>query len=151
MNSVRFDCERSIPRAPAWLSWRPVRPGWQVVRALGIALVGVGMVVYPTFTAQFLAVCAGLTVFFWGVAELDRVAEMRLAADREAVLLRAATSTDAATPARRRFSPAWLIPIGAAGLAVLIAVSLLVPQALPQSPTQPVAATNDPQACNAHG
>jgi hypothetical protein len=133
-------------RARDWALWRPTRPSLAVLRSLLLVAVGAGMILYPTFTADLLAIIAGLMVFFWGVAELDRVAEHYLALDRAREAEQAVAHE---TAPRRRRSRAWLIPAGAGAVALVLLAALLVPAALPQSAVK-MAAIDDAQGCNGH-
>ena len=74
---------------------RPKATGWAVVRALVVIAVGLLIVLFPTISSQVVAVVAGLVVLFYGVTELDVIAERSRAQDEaeEAAAL-AATGDD---------------------------------------------------------
>ena len=60
---------------------RPKATGWAVVRALLVIAVGLLIVLFPTISSQVVAVVAGLVVLFYGVTELDVIAERSRAQD----------------------------------------------------------------------
>lgn len=142
----RLELFEELGKARALLRRRPSRPSLEVARALAIALVGTLIVLFPEAALHLLAALAGVAILFFGVAELDRVADRYVAAER------AAAASDAAGQARPspRLAPRarWLLPGASMVGIVVILVVMLLPGALPQaSVPQPVA---DPNACNGH-
>ena len=63
---------------------RPEATGWAVARALLVIAVGLLIVLFPTISSQVVAVVAGLVVLFYGVTELDIIAERSRAEDEKA-------------------------------------------------------------------
>jgi hypothetical protein len=133
-------------RTRDWALWRPTRPSLAVLRSLLLVAAGLGMILYPTVTADLLAITAGLMVFFWGVAELDRVAEHYLALDRARAAELAAAD---GPPPRRRQRRGWLIPAGAGAVALVLLAAMFVPAAMPQRAVK-LAAIDDAHGCNGH-
>jgi hypothetical protein len=118
-----------------------------VARALGLIGLGLLIVLFPTVSAQAVAVLAGLAVLLVGITELDLVAERTRAQDEKELAAAALAEQEDRAPRRR--SPArWLIPVAAAGAAVLVLAALIIPQHLPQEQDglNPVAV--DTEACN---
>lgn len=114
---------------------RPQQPVWAVVRALLLIAVGVGFIFFPSLALAVVSVVVGAGIFLVGVGELDLVAER--AREQQAV----------SEQGGWRF--AWLVPVGAAAVAVLLLAAFLLPAALPQS-TAVAAVAQDPTACNGH-
>ncbi len=127
----QVELDRHIRDALRAAARRPESPALATARGLGLVLLGTGMVLFPTLSAQVVAIVAGLVVFFLGVAEVDAIAERSRAADRSRALQGGGDGQPG--PRRRgRVRAWWLVPVGA-GLAVAAVVAaLVVPQALPQ-------------------
>jgi hypothetical protein len=113
---------------------RPQSPVWATARALALLAVGAGFLFLPSVALAVVAVVVGAGVFLIGVGELDLVAE------------RARTSQEVVDEGGA-WRWAWLMPVVAGGLALVLLAAFLVPTALPQ--TAPVAAV-DTAACNGH-
>ena len=142
----QVDLRQHLDTAAAWVMRRPARPAWALLRALGIIAAGALIILNPTLSVQLIAVLAGLVVFFYGVAELDRMAEDARAGD-EAERSAAAALAGAEPVRRRRSTAGWLVPVGAATVGVLVLAALIIPQHLPQDDQVEVAAV-DTEACN---
>jgi hypothetical protein len=139
----QVDLAEHLQTARSVVSTRPRRTSWAVVRAMGLIVVGLLIVLFPTVSAQVVAVLAGLAVLLVGITELDLVAE-RTRADDEAALAQAA---DGPGGRRRRPAATWLIPVAAGIGALVVLAALIVPQHLPQdSSLSTVAVSTD--ACN---
>ena len=127
---------------------RPQATGWAVARALLVIAVGLLIVLFPTISSQVVAVVAGLVVLFYGVTELDVIAERSRAADqaeKDAAL--AATGHE---PERRRSPVRWLIPVAAAALGLLVLAALIIPGNLPQNDNIQTASAVNTTACNGY-
>lgn len=113
---------------------RPVSQGWALARGLALIAIGVAFVVFPSVAVAVVAVLVGVAVFLIGVSELDLVVER-------------ARDHQAAAESEGGWRWAWVLPVGAAVIAVGLLAVVLVPTALPQD--VPVAAVaDDPDACN---
>jgi hypothetical protein len=125
---------------------RPTATGWAVARALVVIAVGLLIVLFPTISSQIVAVVAGLVVLFYGVTELDVIAERSRAQDAaEQAAARAASGEE---PQGRRSPVRWLIPVAAAGVGLLVLVALIIPGNLPQSNDLQSASAVNTTACN---
>jgi hypothetical protein len=124
---------------------RPKATVWAVARALVIIAVGLLIVLFPTISSQVVAVVAGLVVLFYGVTELDVIAERSRAQDEAEQA--AAGATDEVVQKRR--SPVrWLIPVAAAAVGLLVLAALIIPGNLPQDDNLQSASAVDTTACN---
>ena len=125
---------------------RPAATGWAVARALLVIAVGLLIVLFPTISSQVVAVVAGLAVLFYGVTELDVIAERSRAQDEaeEAAAL-AATGHSSEKP---RSPVRWLIPVAAAGVGLLVLAALIIPGNLPQNDNIQTASAVNTTACN---
>ncbi len=115
---------------------RPRSQGWALVRALVFVGVGVVFVIAPDVALAVVAVLVGVAVLLVGITELDLVVER--ARERQ---------TEAEQTGWWRL--AWLLPVGAGVLAVVLLAVVLLPASLPQA-TPVSASTADPDACNGH-
>ncbi|MGV1004743.1 MAG: hypothetical protein ACOYEV_08225 [Candidatus Nanopelagicales bacterium] len=138
----QFSLHGQLQQARRLVAWRPRQLWAELLRALAIIGIGVLAILFPTVTAQLLAIVAGLVVFFLGIAELDRVAERYVASDRSQI---AEASEELSRPA----GGLWVIPL-AAGVAIAVLIGLvLMPGAVPQLGTSEAAGVvTDPDACN---
>ncbi len=125
---------------------RPKATGWAVARALVIIAVGLLIVLFPTISSQVVAVVAGLVVLFYGVTELDVIAERSRAQDEaERAAARAGTEE---VPQGRRSPVRWLIPVAAAAVGLLVLAALIIPGNLPQDDNLESASAVNTTACN---
>ncbi len=125
---------------------RPAATGWAIARALLVIAVGLLIVLFPTISSQVVAVVAGLVVLFYGVTELDVIAERSRAedeADRQA-----ARASMGEVPEKRRSKVRWLIPVAAAGVGLLVLVALIIPGNLPQDGSIQSASAVNTTSCN---
>ena len=125
---------------------RPKATGWAVVRALVVIAVGLLIVLFPTISSQVVAVVAGLVVLFYGVTELDVIAERSRAQD-EAEKASALAATGE-TQEKRRSPVRWLIPVAAAAVGLLVLAALIIPGNLPQDDNLESASAVNTTACN---
>ena len=125
---------------------RPEATGWAVARALAVIAVGLLIVLFPTISSQVVAVVAGLVVLFYGVTELDLIAERSRAQD-DAERAAALTSSGAA-PSRGRSPVRWLIPVAAGAVGLLVLAALIIPGNLPQDDEIEQASAVNTTACN---
>jgi hypothetical protein len=125
---------------------RPKATGWAVARSLAIIAVGLLIVLFPTISSQVVAVVAGLAVLFYGVTELDVIAERSRAQD-EAERAAALAGTEEA-PQGRRSPVRWLIPVAAAAVGLLVLAALIIPGNLPQDDNLESASAVNTTACN---
>lgn len=130
---------------------RPGNTGWALARALLVICSGLVFVLFPTFSSQVVAVLAGLVVLFYGVTELDVIAERSRAQDEARQRARAVAGDDSGeTEARSPARGTWLIPVAAAAVGIVVVAALIVPGNLPQSTPVPAAAAAQSEACNGH-
>ncbi|HYO18925.1 MAG TPA: hypothetical protein VES02_09715 [Dermatophilaceae bacterium] len=125
-------------------SRRPEAPGWAVVRALVVIGFGLLIVLFPTISSQIVAVVAGLVVLFYGVTELDLIAERSRALDEADAIALAI----GAVPPRRRSRMGWLIPVAASAVGLLVLAALIIPGNLPQDDDLEPASAVSTTACN---
>ena len=125
---------------------RPKATGWAVVRALVVIAVGLLIVLFPTISSQVVAVVAGLVVLFYGVTELDVIAERSRAQD-EAERASALAATGE-TQEKRRSPVRWLIPVAAAAVGLLVLAALIIPGNLPQNDSIQTVSSVNTTACN---
>jgi hypothetical protein len=125
---------------------RPKATGWAVVRALFVIAVGLLIVLFPTISSQVVAVIAGLVVLFYGVTELDIIAERSRAQD--AAEEAAALAATGHVQEKRRSRVRWLIPVAAAGVGLLVLAALIIPGNLPQDDNIEAASAVNTTACN---
>ncbi len=125
---------------------RPKATGWAVVRALVVIAVGLLIVLFPTISSQVVAVVAGLVVLFYGVTELDVIAERSRAQDRAEE--EAALAATGEGPEKRRSPVRWLIPVAAAAVGLLVLAALIIPGNLPQNDNIQTASAVNTTACN---
>jgi hypothetical protein len=125
---------------------RPKATGWAVARALVIIAVGLLIVLFPTISSQVVAVVAGLVVLFYGVTELDVIAERSRAQD-EAERAAAGAGTEE-VPQGRRSPVRWLIPVAAGAVGLLVLAALIIPGNLPQGDNLESASAVNTTACN---
>ena len=125
---------------------RPKATGWAVVRALFVIAVGLLIVLFPTISSQVVAVVAGLVVLFYGVTELDVIAERSRAQDRAEE--EAALAATGEGPEKRRSPVRWLIPVAAAAVGLLVLAALIIPGNLPQNDNIQTASAVNTTACN---
>ena len=123
---------------------RPRATGWAVARALLVIALGLLIVLFPTISSQVVAVAAGLAVLFYGVTELDVIAEDSRTQD-EAQRVAAGVAVGVA-PGRRRSAVRWLIPVAAAAVGLLVLAALIIPGNLPQDNDLQAAAAVDTTA-----
>jgi hypothetical protein len=134
--------------AVSFATRRPKATGWAVVRALVVIAVGLLIVLFPTISSQVVAVVAGLVVLFYGVTELDVIAERSRAQDEaEQAAARAGTED---VPEKRRSPVRWLIPVAAATVGLLVLAALIIPGNLPQNDTIQSASAVNTTACNGY-
>ncbi|MCU0262369.1 MAG: hypothetical protein MUF09_01665 [Candidatus Nanopelagicales bacterium] len=134
--------------AVGYVTQRPKATSWAVARSLAIIALGLLIVLFPTFSAQLVAVAAGLVVLFYGVTELDVIAERSRAQDEQE---RAATlAATGEIPDTRRSPVRWLIPVAAAGVGLLVLVALILPGNLPQDDKLETASSLSTTACNGY-
>lgn len=130
---------------------RPGNTGWALARALLVICSGLVFVLFPTFSSQVVAVLAGLVVLFYGVTELDVIAERSRAQDEARQRARAVAGDDSGeTEARSPARGTWLIPVAAAAVGIVVVAALIVPGNLPQRTPVPAAAAAQSEACNGH-
>ena len=127
---------------------RPKATGWAVVRALVVIAVGLLIVLFPTISSQVVAVVAGLVVLFYGVTELDVIAERSRAQDEAEKAAALAATGD--TQEKRRSPVRWLIPVAAAGVGLLVLAALIIPGNLPQDDSLESASAVNTTACNGY-
>ena len=127
---------------------RPKATGWAVVRALVVIAVGLLIVLFPTISSQVVAVVAGLVVLFYGVTELDVIAERSRAQDEAEKAATLAATGD--TQEKRRSPVRWLIPVAAAGVGLLVLAALIIPGNLPQDDSLESASAVNTTACNGY-
>ncbi len=134
--------------AVGFVTRRPKATGWAVARSLVIIALGLLIVLFPTFSAQLVAVAAGLVVLFYGVTELDIIAERSRAEDEQA--RESALAADGQAPEPRRSPVRWLIPVAAAGVGLLVLIALILPGNLPQDDKLTTASSVSTTACNGY-
>jgi hypothetical protein len=125
---------------------RPQATGWAVARALLVIAVGLLIVLFPTVSSQVVAVVVGLLVLFYGVTELDIIAERSRAEDEES--RSAAGVAGSQEPRRRRSAVRWLIPVAAATVGLLVLGALIIPGNLPQDDDLQSTSAVSTTACN---
>ncbi len=125
---------------------RPAATGWAVARALLVIAVGLLIVLFPTISSQVVAVVAGLAVLFYGVTELDVIAERSRAQDEAEEA--AALAATGHSSEKRRSPVRWLIPVAAAAVGLLVLAALIIPGNLPQDDTIQTASAVNTTACN---
>lgn len=125
---------------------RPAATGWAVVRAMVVIALGLLIVLFPTISSQVVAVVAGLVVLFYGVTELDIIAERSRAQDEQERA--AALAATGELPSDRRSRGRWLIPVAAAGVGLLVLAALILPGNLPQDDDLQTASAVNTTACN---
>ncbi len=84
---------------------RPAATTWAVVRALVVIAAGLLIILFPTVSSQVVAVVVGLLVLFYGVTELDVIAERSRSQDQSEVAV--AASGEPAGGARRSRPGGW--------------------------------------------
>jgi hypothetical protein len=140
----QVDVAGHVRAAASLVAHRPESSAWAMTRALGLIAVGLLIVLFPSVSAQVVAVLAGLAVLLVGITELDVMAERSRARDETA---RAAAEVD--RPRGRTSAASWLIPTAAGAAGVLVLVVLIVPQHLSQDQGYQTVAVNS-DACNGH-
>ncbi len=144
----QVDISDHARNAVGYVTRRPQATGWAVARSLAIIALGLLIVLFPTFSAQLVAVAAGLVVLFYGVTELDVIAERSRAQDEQARA--AALAATGEVPDQRRSPVRWLIPVAAAGVGLLVLVALILPGNLPQDDGIETASSVSTTACNGY-
>ncbi len=132
--------------AVGYATRRPAATGWAVARALLVIAVGLLIVLFPTISSQVVAVVAGLAVLFYGVTELDVIAERSRAQDEAEEA--AALAATGHSSEKRRSPVRWLIPVAAAAVGLLVLAALIIPGNLPQDDTIQTASAVNTTACN---
>ena len=131
---------------------RPAKTTWAVTRAIAVIAAGLLIVLFPTLSSQIVAIIAGLVVLFYGVTELDVIAERARAEDesQRAALREASAESDTEPQEPRRSAATWLIPVAAGAVGLLVLAALIIPGNLPQSTSVTTASAVNTDACNGH-
>ncbi len=147
----QVDVTRNARMAMALLGRRPTATIWAVVRAMALITVGLLIVLFPSRSAQIIAVVAGIAVLLYGISELDVLAERARAADDKRLAAARLAAGPASDPEPDRDSPVgWLIPVAGALAGLVVIAALIIPSQLPQDSGVDNASAVNTTACNGH-